>query len=1755
MFEPDQNRKQVERRQVDLWTNTMTQAPPVPKPRARYSRDSLGSVSSLDRDPICQNASDGVLPRTDEDPPAGSPGLQTLAGVADIPPTDTSDSAHGPPIVPDPSSPPSMQSMVSSIKSSIPSLAGTADTIANTSSPPSIQSMDMSSRTPSLDGTVSTLANSAVTTQSSSTSSPSSIQSMVSSIANHTPSLDGTASTTANPAVTAQSSSIPSPSSIQSVVSSIANHTPSLDGTASTAANPVVTAQSSSTSSPSSIQSVVSSIANHTPSLDGTASTTANPAVTTQSSSTSSPSSIQSMVSSIANHTPSLDGTASTTANPVVTAQSSSTSSPSSIQSMVSSIANHTPSLDGTASTTANPAVTTQSSSTSSPSSIQSMVSSIANHTPSLDGTASTTANPAVTAQSSSISSPSSIQSMVSSIANHTLSLDGTASTTANPAVTAQSSSISSPSSIQSMVSSIANHTSSLNGTGSTTANPVVTMQSSSTSSHPPIQSMVSSTANRTPSLTGTASTTANPVVTMQSSSTMSPPSIQSMVSSIANRIPSLDGTASTTANPAVTTQSSSTSSLPSIQSMVSSIANRTPNLDGTASTTANPAVTTQSSSTSSPSSIQSMVSSFANRNPSLTGTASPTSNPVVTTQSSSTSSPSSIQSMVSSFANRNPSLTGTASPTSNPVVTTQSSSTLSRPSIQSMVRSIVNRTTSSDGTASTTANPAVTTQSSSTSSPPSIQSMFSSIANRTSLAGTLSTTANPAVTTQSSSTSSRSSIRSMVRSIASRTPNLSGTTGTTANPAVTTQSSSTSYPPSIQSMVTSIASRIPSLAGTASTIANPAVSTESPPSLAVNAWMQTRPPQPLPPFIRGDSHTDVLVAPSSQPQGDAGPAGQEKGKEGLYLNMLDGSDDDVDSDSSNEVSSGPNEQMTVDFAHNRLNNNNVISNLSASVIPPQPVPPAGQSAKKAKYYKQKIPSIATIRVSRTKGQGPHSIPQSGVARASWLETWKGFRHYVFWGTFDGQLMSLQKKRKDYFSEILFHVSSITNIKKLDKRRFSVYFKKKHYDFMAPSDDIQEGWVQSLLASRGQPSPAAPELHGQINIKDIKSRNYAAVCGHDFWVYPDKDRFQLGLASYSIPLNLASVTATGKHSFSMTTPFKTIHMSVDSSKDLKVWLDGLFSSISSALSSSQVATRLWKNPSNQQCADCSAANPEWASINLLLVICDKCAGHHRSLGSTLSNVRSLKMDNKVWTEPLVQLFVTYGNRLANQVWAPLVPVFEQLRPESSDEQRSNFIQDKYRKGRYRRVHALASSSDLMQQRMREVVCGSDVEETMALICSGAKVCQSDPQSPSPIQLAERAGQALQAEILKLNEYTEVPPCLPKIGYRRADSVLSGEEEEELHGKLEDDRFLFSLENDSAACDVLDLRDVLSLFRKDGPTFQFELVTLDSRLVCVAESEDELLTHLVHILKVILPGGVSYAEVCGALAVSKVCVVEVGLATNNPDAWLLLWDGGVSVHRAHRHSKPPLIMELSTLSHHEVEPSEDAISMVSGDRGVSLHFDEHYSCHSWYHLLQDALANQNTSKPPAAYQSLYPIADIEVMSSVPLGIERCIKHIQDYGLKVEGVYRRCGRATKVSQLVEALVKSPSSASLESDEQGVLDVASALKQYIRQREALFPEKEKKDWRQAAVISDEEKRWSAYRQLLQQLPGQQRATLDALFGHFYMVQTYSQVNKMSAQNLALVLVPSLFNSLSADLLNMTREFIIHHEMLFPAHKQHRR
>ncbi|XP_024114918.1 arf-GAP with Rho-GAP domain, ANK repeat and PH domain-containing protein 1 [Oryzias melastigma] len=959
-----------------------------------------------------------------------------------------------------------------------------------------------------------------------------------------------------------------------------------------------------------------------------------------------------------------------------------------------------------------------------------------------------------------------------------------------------------------------------------------------------------------------------------------------------------------------------------------------------------------------------------------------------------------------------------------------------------------------------------------------------------------------------------------------------------------------------LESIVSSLAN-IPGFAGIVGNVVNPGVS--SYPSAPPLVSDESRSPSLKRP---NDNHTDVgalspLVISSLDPNNGVklppieSPAETRDAAKGEnpYVTVLSSwtNQDDGDTESSNEEEApagspspfdteGPVATGSDPTADNRL------SATHAPLIPTRPVPPrptetAGQTAK------QKVPRKATIRVSRKKGGRSPPAPQSTMVRNSWLDVWKGFRHNVYWVTMDGQLMSMWKKRSDRFSEVLFHVSSITNVKNLDKGRFSVYFKRKHYDFLAHNDDVQEGWVTSLQATRGLPSPTPPEVHGQITIKESRSRVYAAVFGHEMWIYPNKDSFQLGIASYIVPLNVASVMPTGKHSFALTIPHKTFNLTVDSSKDQTTWLNCLNKVISNAQACSQVALRLRENPFNKVCGDCGEANPNWASVNLLLSLCKSCADHHKNLSNNLSKVRSMWLDTKIWTEPVIQLFVTYGNKLANQVWAPAVPAAEQLHPKSTDAERSKFIQDKYSRGRYRRVHPLSSSRSMMEQRLCQVVCTSDLEETMSLICSGAKVCPSDPQSPSPIVLAEKANQALQMELLRLNEYTEVPPHRPQAAHGRLDSTPTGEEEEELHGKLEEDRFLFSLENNSAACDVLDLREVLSVFLSIGSKHSFELVTLDDQLTCDTNSRDEMLEHLVYILKVILPAGVSYAEVCSGIAVCKVCVVGEGGASNPSDAWLLLWEDGISIHPVNKQAQPALMMELSMLNVPVGDPSDNIITMETSERSVSLRFEESYSCQTWFSYLQKALANSSTVQTNPSSTGL----KRGFRGSVSPAIERCISHITTYGLKVEGVYRRCGLATKVNKLVETLKTSPNSAPLESDEQGVLDTCSALKQYIRDQESIVPTSQKQSWLQAAANPDERLRFKEYRRLLRQLPDNSRATLNALFGHFYMVQVFSQVNKMSAHNLAVVLVPSLFQMMNQDMIQLSREFIIHHTLLF--------
>lgn len=51
-----------------------------------------------------------------------------------------------------------------------------------------------------------------------------------------------------------------------------------------------------------------------------------------------------------------------------------------------------------------------------------------------------------------------------------------------------------------------------------------------------------------------------------------------------------------------------------------------------------------------------------------------------------------------------------------------------------------------------------------------------------------------------------------------------------------------------------------------------------------------------------------------------------------------------------------------------------------------------------------------------------------------------------------------------------------------------------------------------------------------------------------------------------------------------------------------------------------------------------------------------------------------------------------------------------------------------------------------------MVCGPNVDETLSLLCSGARVLCTGTEMPSAISIAESSGQALQTELLRHNEF-------------------------------------------------------------------------------------------------------------------------------------------------------------------------------------------------------------------------------------------------------------------------------------------------------------------------------------------------------------------------------------------------------------------
>jgi len=173
-------------------------------------------------------------------------------------------------------------------------------------------------------------------------------------------------------------------------------------------------------------------------------------------------------------------------------------------------------------------------------------------------------------------------------------------------------------------------------------------------------------------------------------------------------------------------------------------------------------------------------------------------------------------------------------------------------------------------------------------------------------------------------------------------------------------------------------------------------------------------------------------------------------------------------------------------------------------------------------------------------------------------------------------------------------------------------------------------------------------------------------------------------------------------------------------------------------------------PGNNKCVDCDSPNPDWASINLGALICIECSGVHRNLGSHISRVRSLDLDE--WPPGHLAVMTAIGNRTANSIWEHRIsrPGVKPS-PNSSQEDKERFIIAKYSRREFLMPLPNQPGNTNNASHLVDAICRSDIK-TVALVlahCSSDDVNSSlSPRDArSPLHLASSLGNLAFVQLL------------------------------------------------------------------------------------------------------------------------------------------------------------------------------------------------------------------------------------------------------------------------------------------------------------------------------------------------------------------------------------------------------------------------
>ncbi|XP_036756948.1 arf-GAP with GTPase, ANK repeat and PH domain-containing protein 1 isoform X2 [Manis pentadactyla] len=168
---------------------------------------------------------------------------------------------------------------------------------------------------------------------------------------------------------------------------------------------------------------------------------------------------------------------------------------------------------------------------------------------------------------------------------------------------------------------------------------------------------------------------------------------------------------------------------------------------------------------------------------------------------------------------------------------------------------------------------------------------------------------------------------------------------------------------------------------------------------------------------------------------------------------------------------------------------------------------------------------------------------------------------------------------------------------------------------------------------------------------------------------------------------------------------------------------------------------------NSHCVDCETQNPNWASLNLGALMCIECSGIHRNLGTHLSRVRSLDLDD--WPIELIKVMSSIGNELANSVWEESSRGRTKPSLDSTREEKERWIRAKYEQKLF--LAPLPCTELSLGQHLLRATADEDLRAVILLLAHGSRdevneTC-GEGDGRTALHLACRKGNVVLAQLL------------------------------------------------------------------------------------------------------------------------------------------------------------------------------------------------------------------------------------------------------------------------------------------------------------------------------------------------------------------------------------------------------------------------